>query len=90
MLELQADTLHVVGELGKKAAPSLQESCVLIVSVAASLYKLISAIHQFRVTEDSVEKCGKCKTALTSEQMTSVLFYLLPLLNGKQTCICQP
>lgn len=79
-----------MGELGKKAAPSLQESCDLIVSVAASLYKLISAIHQFRATEDSVEKCGKCKTALTSEQMTSVLFYLLPLLNGKQTCICEP
>lgn len=38
MLEHQYPTvIPAMGELGKKAAPSLQESCVLIVSVAASV-----------------------------------------------------
>lgn len=45
-----------MGELGKKAAPSLEESCVLVVSVATSLYKLLSAVSWFRATDDSVEK----------------------------------
>lgn len=80
----------LLGQPGKKAAHALQENCVLILSVAATLYKLISAMNWFRAIGDLVEKWGKRKTSLTSEQPNSMLFCLLPLLNGKQTSICQP
>lgn len=77
------------GQVGKQLA-RCQENCVLIASVAATLCKWVSAMDWFRATGGLVEKWGKRKTTLTSEQPNSVLFCLLPLLNGKQTSICQP